>query len=74
MSGRLRQNVSTDIRCLDNQDVACRLKGSVRNFQLSLSIKGGDAWAHLDRKQAGRLANFIQAAITEIDQRTANSQ
>jgi hypothetical protein len=70
LSGARRaRSVSTNIKCEDNRGRTCRVKGSVRAKYVSLSIHGGDEWAHMTTKQAMRLAQWIVKAVGEADAR-----
>ena len=66
---RLAKSVTRTVRCRDNGESACCVKGSVRNRFVSLSIEGGDGWAHLTVEQALDIIVFLNDAIDEIDAR-----
>ena len=66
---RRSRSVSTNIKCEDNDGRPCRVKGSVRQKYVSLSIHGGDEWAHMTTKQAIRLAQWIVQAVEEAEAR-----
>ena len=66
---RLAKSVTKTVKCQDNLSNPCRIKGSVRNQYVSLSIHGGDGWAHLTTEQVLNLMDFLIAATDEIDAR-----
>lgn len=50
----------------------CVVDGSVRGHSVSLSVRGGDQWAHLSREQAIKLSEWLLEAVSEIDYRKGN--
>ena len=68
--GRRRaRTVSTNIKCKDNEFRPCSIMGSVRNRNVALLIRGGDAWALMTITQATRLSQWIMQAVEEAEAR-----
>lgn len=66
---RLARQMSKTIRCRDNHDADCQAAFSVRDSYISISVRGGDEWAHITTKQADSLASWLTQAAEEIRQR-----
>lgn len=73
---RQRRRVSADIKCDNNGGYECRVKGSVRNACVALTVdddsEDPDYWAHMTPHQARRLAAFLNEAADEADRRIAS--
>lgn len=69
MAKRLARTISKVIKCHDNGDEPCSVKVTVRNYEISVRVDGGDEWAHMTIKQAWRLAEHLVVAAAEVDAR-----
>ena len=66
-----RNPVTLKMKVKDNQfHPVIVFDGSVRGDSVSFTIRGGDQWAHLSKRQALKLIDFLHEAVEEIDRRT----
>lgn len=62
--------VTIKLKVDDNNRTSCSVDGSVRDLRVAISIRGGDQWAQLSKKQAIILSEWLRVAVDEINYRS----
>ena len=62
--GRIAKHLTSPrkLKCVDNQGDPCQVITSIRGNSISIRCEGGDGWAHITKKQAELLANWLTDA------------